>query len=46
MPAVRAIVDSAAERDYRFSELVVGVVGSVPFRMKRAGGGEEGISVP
>jgi len=27
-----------AAHDYRFSELVVGIVNSVPFRMKRAEG--------
>jgi hypothetical protein len=34
MPAVRAIVRAAAEDDYRFSALVLGVVRSVPFQMK------------
>ena len=36
-PAVRAIVREAAARDYRFSSLVIGIVQSVPFRMRRAG---------
>jgi hypothetical protein len=36
-PAVRAIVRSAAEHDYRFSALITGVVQSPPFRMRRAG---------
>jgi uncharacterized protein DUF1592/uncharacterized protein DUF1588/uncharacterized protein DUF1587/uncharacterized protein DUF1585/uncharacterized protein DUF1595 len=34
MPAVRAIVRGAAQDDYRFSALVLGVASSVPFRMK------------
>ena len=34
MPAVREIVRSAAENDYRFSSLVEGVVKSVPFQMR------------
>ena len=34
MPAVRAIVRAAADDDYRFSALVLGIVGSVPFQMK------------
>ena len=35
-PVVRAIVEGAAENDYRVSTFVVGVVKSEPFRMKRA----------
>jgi hypothetical protein len=35
MPAVRAIVRAAANDDYRFSALVLGVVRSVPFQMKQ-----------
>jgi mono/diheme cytochrome c family protein len=35
MPAVRAVVRSAARDDYRFSALVTGIVSSTPFRMKR-----------
>ena len=35
MPAIRAIVRSAADEDYRFSELVLGVVNSEPFRMRK-----------
>ncbi len=35
MPAVRRIANAAAEDDYRFSALVLGIVDSVPFRMKR-----------
>jgi hypothetical protein len=34
MPAVRAIVRTAAEHEYRFSALVLGIVQSVPFQMK------------
>jgi hypothetical protein len=34
-PAVREIVRSAARDDYRFSTLVLGVVESVPFRMRK-----------
>jgi hypothetical protein len=36
-PAVRAIVREAAASDYRFSDLITGVVQSTPFRMRRAG---------
>ena len=35
MPAVRAIVRGAARDDYRFSALVEGIAGSVPFQMRR-----------
>jgi len=41
MPAVRAIVDAAAEQDYRFSGLVEGIVASDAFRMQ-AVAGEDG----
>lgn len=34
MPAVRAIVRQAQRKDHRFSELVLGVVQSVPFRYR------------
>jgi tetratricopeptide (TPR) repeat protein len=34
MPSVRAIVRSAAAKDYRWSSIVLGVVTSAPFRMK------------
>jgi predicted GTPase len=34
MPAVRAIVAESGRRGYRFSSLVVGIVGSVPFQMR------------
>jgi Protein of unknown function (DUF1585) len=36
MPAVRAIVRDAAKNDYRVSALIVGIVQSPPFRMRRA----------
>ena len=35
-PAVRAITRDAAGNDYRFSSLIVGIVESAPFRMRRA----------
>ena len=34
MPAVRGVVHGAARHDYRFSSLVMGIVDSVPFRMR------------
>ena len=37
-PAVRAILRDAARDDYRFSSLIVGVVQSTPFRMRRTAG--------
>ena len=37
MPTVRGIVRNAARRDYRFSALVLEIVNSTPFRMRRAG---------
>jgi hypothetical protein len=37
MPAVRAIVRDAAKNDYRVSSLIVGIVNSAPFRMRKAG---------
>jgi hypothetical protein len=37
MPAVRAIVRDAVKNDYRVSALIVGIVHSPPFRMRRAG---------
>ena len=36
MPAIRAIVRDAAHNDYRFSSLIMGVVKSTPFQMRRA----------
>jgi len=35
-PAVRAIVAEAAENDYRISSFILGVAGSIAFRMKQA----------
>ena len=35
-PAVRAILRTAEEDDYRFSSLVLGVVESLPFQMRKA----------
>jgi hypothetical protein len=35
MPAVRKIVHGAAEDDYQFSSLLMGVVTSDPFQMRR-----------
>jgi len=36
MPAIRAVVHDAARNDYRFSSLVMGIVKSTPFQMRRA----------
>ena len=36
MPAVRKIVRDAAAHDYRFSTLVLGIVQSTPFQMRRS----------
>jgi hypothetical protein len=41
MPAIRGIVRGAAGNDYRFSSLIVGIVKSTPFQMKRYEGGTE-----
>src|SRR6185503_12239144 len=35
MPTIRAIVRDAGRSEYRFSSLVVGIVKSLPFQMKR-----------
>ena len=35
-PAVRSITRSAASSDYRFSSLILGIVRSAPFRMRRS----------
>jgi mono/diheme cytochrome c family protein len=35
-PAIRKIVRDAGAQDYRFSSLVMGVVNSMPFRMRKA----------
>ena len=42
MPAVRAIVRDAARDNYRFSAIVMGIVRSAPFQMRKAS--EEGLS--
>jgi hypothetical protein len=34
-PAVRKIVRDARAGDYRFSSIVVGIVNSIPFRMRK-----------
>ena len=34
-PAVRKIVQGAAENDYKWSALVTGIVDSAPFQMRR-----------
>ena len=36
MPVVRSIAREAAQNDYRFSSLVMGIVKSTPFQMRRA----------
>ena len=36
MPAIRRIVRDAALADYRWSSLIMGIVKSVPFQMRRA----------
>jgi mono/diheme cytochrome c family protein len=36
MPAVRTIVRAAAPVDYRWSSVIIGIVRSVPFQMRRA----------
>ena len=35
-PAVRKIVRDARANDYRFSSLILGIVNSVPFQMRRS----------
>ena len=37
-PVVRSIAGHAARQDYRFSQLVLGVVNSTPFQMRKADG--------
>jgi hypothetical protein len=37
MPAIRRIVRDAADDDYRFSSLVLGIVNSLPFQMRSSG---------
>jgi Protein of unknown function (DUF1592)/Protein of unknown function (DUF1588)/Protein of unknown function (DUF1587)/Protein of unknown function (DUF1595)/Protein of unknown function (DUF1585) len=36
MPFVRTIADDASKQDFRFSSIVLGIVKSVPFQMKKA----------
>jgi len=36
MPAIRKIVRNSAAHDYRFSTLVMGIVQSTPFQMRRS----------
>jgi hypothetical protein len=36
MPAVRKIVRDSAAGDYRWSQLIMGVINSTPFQMRRA----------
>jgi len=43
MPVIRAIASDAARNNNRFSSIVLGIVKSVPFQMRRA---EESDSVP
>jgi hypothetical protein len=38
MPVVRAIVRDAAQRDYRFSSIILGIVSSAPFQMREKAG--------
>jgi hypothetical protein len=40
MPAVRKIVHDAAKDNYKFSFLVMGIVTSAPFQMKRVSDAE------
>ena len=35
-PAIRAITRDAGRHDYRFSSLLLGIVQSTPFQMRRA----------
>ena len=35
-PAVRKVVRESREKDYRFSSLVLGIVNSTPFQMRRS----------
>jgi hypothetical protein len=40
MPVVRDIVRESADEDYRFSEIVLGIVNSVPFQMRTKPAGD------
>jgi mono/diheme cytochrome c family protein len=44
MPAIRAIMREAAAHDNRFSSIVMGVVRSVPFRMRVTPGAEKDVT--
>jgi hypothetical protein len=44
MPAIRAIVRAAARDNYRFSSIVMGIVKSAPFQMRKAATGEFQVS--
>ena len=44
MPAIRSIVRDSARSSYRFSSLVLGVVDSVPFKMRRSAASREGLT--
>ncbi|MEO8259044.1 MAG: DUF1592 domain-containing protein [Acidobacteriota bacterium] len=44
MPAVRAIVRAAGRDNYRFSSIVMGIVRSAPFQMRKASGSEPPVS--
>jgi hypothetical protein len=37
MPAVRVIVDKASDKDYQFSSIVLGIINSRQFQMRRSG---------
>ena len=45
-PAVRKIVRDARAEDYRFSSIVLGIVNSTPFRMRRAAARDEAARQP
>ena len=45
-PAVRQLIRDAAGSDYRWSALVHGIVGSVPFQMRRVADADSGLSAP
>jgi len=36
MPAIRSIIRESSRHDYRFSSLILGIVNSVPFQMRKA----------
>jgi len=45
MPAVRKVVRAAEGEDYRFSTVILGIVDSLPFRMKMATGAEANVAL-